>query len=53
MAIAIPFPLPASGFALNSKVRVNLDFIVSKFNEFNTGSASWDQVVIGYPFVFL
>lgn len=49
MAIAIPFPLPGKGFALNSKVRVNLDFIVSKFNEFNTGTATWDTVGVGYP----
>jgi hypothetical protein len=47
MAVTIPFPLPATGFALNSKVRVNLDFIVSKFNEFNTGTATWDGVYIG------
>jgi len=47
MAVAIPFPLPSTGFALNSKMRVNLDFIVSKFNEFNTGSATWDMVAVG------
>jgi len=47
MSVAIPFPLPATGFALNSKVRVNLDFIVAKFNEFNTGTATWDAVYIG------
>lgn len=47
MAIAIPFPLPSTGYALNSQMRVNFDFVVSKFNEFNTGSASWDSVVIG------
>jgi hypothetical protein len=47
MSVAIPFPLPATGFALNSKVRVNLDFIVSKFNEFNTGTATWDAVYVG------
>lgn len=49
MAVQIPFPLPSTGFALNSKVRVNLDFIVSKFNEFNTGTATWDAVYIGTP----
>lgn len=47
MAIQVPFPLPSTGYALNSKVRINLDFLVGVFNEFNTGSASWDQVVIG------
>ena len=47
MAVQVPFPLPATGFALNSKVRVNLDFIVDVFNEFNTGSATWDTVAIG------
>ena len=47
MSVAIPFPLPATGFALNSKVRVNLDFIVAKFNEFNTGTATWDAVYVG------
>lgn len=47
MAVQIPFPLPASGFALNSKVRINLDYIVSKFNEFNTGTATWDTVAVG------
>jgi hypothetical protein len=47
MAVQIPFPLPSSGFALNSKVRVNLDFLVEQFNQFNTGTATWDQVAIG------
>jgi hypothetical protein len=47
VAIQVPFPIPSSGYALNSKLRVNLDFIVSKFNEFNTGTATWDQVSIG------
>lgn len=47
MAIAIPFPLPSKGFALNSKVRVNFDFVVAKFNEFNTGAATWDTVAVG------
>ncbi len=47
MAVQIPFPLPSSGFALNSKVRVNLDFLVDQFNQFNTGTATWDQVAIG------
>lgn len=47
MAVQIPFPLPASGYALNSKVRINLDYIVSKFNEFNTGTATWDTVAVG------
>lgn len=49
MAIQIPFPMPGKGFALNSKVRVNLDFIVAKFNEFNTGAATWDTVAVGTP----
>lgn len=47
MAVQIPFPLPSSGYALNSKVRVNLDFLVEQFNQFNTGTATWDQVSIG------
>lgn len=47
MAIQVPFPIPSSGYALNSKLRVNLDFIVSKFNEFNTGTATWDTVAVG------
>jgi hypothetical protein len=47
MAVQIPFPLPSHGFALNSKMRVNLDFLVDKFNEFNTGAATWDTVAIG------
>ena len=47
MAVQIPFPLPATGYALNSKVRVNLDFLVDKFNEFNSGTATWDSVAIG------
>ncbi len=47
MAVQIPFPLPATGYALNSKVRVNLDFLVDKFNEFNSGTATWDNVSIG------
>ena len=47
MAIQIPFPLPAVGFALNSKMRINLDFLVAQFNEFNSGTATWDNVSIG------
>ncbi len=47
MAVQIPFPLPSHGYALNSKMRVNLDFLVNKFNEFNTGVATWDTVAIG------
>lgn len=47
MSVQIPFPLPATGFALNSKMRINLDFLVAQFNEFNTGTATWDQVGIG------
>lgn len=47
MAIQVPFPIPSTGFALNSKLRVNLDFIVGKFNEFNTGTATWDTVAVG------
>lgn len=47
MAVQIPFPLPATGYALNSKIRVNLDFLVDKFNEFNSGTATWDRVAIG------
>lgn len=47
MAVQIPFPLPSTGFALNSKMRVNLDFLVGQFNEFNSGTATWDQVAIG------
>lgn len=49
MAIQIPFPLPSTGNALNSKVRVNLDFLVDKFNEFNSGTATWDNVSVGTP----
>ncbi len=47
MAVQIPFPLPSHGYAQNSKMRVNLDFLVNKFNEFNTGTATWDTVAIG------
>jgi hypothetical protein len=47
MAVSIPFPLPSHGFALNSKMRVNLDFLVAQFNEFNSGTATWDTVAIG------
>jgi len=47
MAVQIPFPLPAAGYALNSKVRVNLDFLVDQFNQFNTGTATWDTVAVG------
>ncbi len=47
MSVQIPFPLPSTGFALNSKVRINLDFLVAQFNQFNTGSATWDTVAIG------
>ena len=47
MAVLIPFPLPATGYALNSKVRVNLDFLVDQFNQFNTGTATWDTVAVG------
>lgn len=47
MAVQIPFPVPSHGYALNSKLRVNLDFLVSQFNEFNSGTATWDTVAIG------
>lgn len=47
MAVQIPFPLPATGYALNSKVRINLDFLVEQFNQFNSGSATWDTVAVG------
>lgn len=47
MAVQIPFPLPSHGYALNSKMRINLDFLVDQFNQFNTGSATWDTVAIG------
>lgn len=47
--IQIPFPLPSSGYALNSKMRINLDFLTAQFNEFNTGTATWDTVAIGIP----
>lgn len=47
MAVQIPFPIPSHGKADNSKMRVNLDFLVNKFNEFNTGAATWDTVGIG------
>ncbi len=47
MSVQIPFPLPSTGFALNSKMRINLDFLVAQFNQFNTGTATWDTVAIG------
>lgn len=47
MPIQIPFPIPSKGFALNSKLRVNLDFLVDQFNQFNSGTATWDTVAIG------
>lgn len=47
MSVQIPFPVPAHGYALNSKLRINLQFLVDQFNEFNTGTASWDTVSIG------
>ena len=47
MAVQIPFPLPSHGFAQNSKMRVNLDFLVDTFNQFNTGTATWDTVAVG------
>ena len=47
MPIQIPFPLGSQGFATKREVRINLDFIVSKFNEFNSGTATWDTVAIG------
>lgn len=47
MTVQVPFPIPSHGFALNSKLRVNLDFIVAQFNQFNTGTATWDNVSIG------
>ncbi len=49
MAVQIPFPLPSTGFALNSKMRINLDFLVDQFNQFNTGVATWDTVAVGVP----
>lgn len=47
MAVQIPFPLPSEGYALNSKVRINLDFLVDQFNQFNSGTATWDNVSVG------
>src|SRR5690242_16429529 len=47
MAVNIPFPIPNHGYALNSKLRINLDYIVAQFNAFNTGTATWDNVSIG------
>lgn len=47
MSVQIPFPVPSHGYALNSKLRVNLDYIVTQFNNFNTGTATWDNVSIG------
>lgn len=49
MPVQIPFPIPSHGYALNSKMRINLEFLVDQFNEFNTGSATWDTVAIGTP----
>lgn len=47
MSVNIPFPIPNHGYALNSKLRINLDYIVAQFNAFNTGTATWDNVSIG------
>lgn len=47
MSVQIPFPIPGSGYALNSKLRINLDYIVDQFNKFNTGAATWDTVDVG------
>ncbi len=47
MPIQIPFPIPSHGYALNSKMRVNLDFLVAQFNSFNSGTATWDNVSVG------
>lgn len=49
MPIQIPFPIPSHGVALNSKMRINLEFLVGQFNEFNSGTATWDTVAIGTP----
>lgn len=49
MPVQIPFPIPSHGYALNSKMRINLEFLVDQFNEFNTGAATWDTVAIGTP----
>jgi len=47
VAVLIPFPLPATGYAKNRDVRVNLQAIVDKLNQFNTGAATWDNVSVG------
>lgn len=47
MAVQLPILLPSSGVAMNAKVKVNFDFLLSLFNQFNTGSAVWDTVVAG------
>ncbi len=49
MPVQIPFPIPSHGYALNSKMRINLEFLVEQFNEFNSGTATWDTVAIGTP----
>lgn len=43
----VPFPVPAHGYALNSKMRVNLEAIVQKLNDFNSGNFTWDNVALG------
>ena len=30
-------------------MRINLDFLVDQFNQFNTGVATWDTVAVGVP----
>ena len=40
MAFAIPFPVPSKGFALNSKLRVNLDAVVTALNALESASTT-------------
>lgn len=45
--VSLPFAIPAHGYALNSKLRVNFDFIVSELNSIVGGSSAFDQITLG------
>lgn len=48
MTIAIPFPVPSKGYALNSRLRVNLDAIVSELNRLDSGDSVWSYAVYNW-----
>lgn len=45
--LSLPLAIPAHGYAKNSSLRVNFDFIVSELNSIVGGSSAFDSITIG------